>query len=68
MYVNHVLIIIQEESCPQKAGILKVSLFTFRECGIYLGFQDMPVNKTTIIKIISIEFSTSYPHNVDKFM
>ncbi len=35
---------------------------------IYLDFQDRPVNKTTFIKIISIEFSTSYPHNVDKFM
>jgi hypothetical protein len=43
-------------------------LFTSREYGIYLGLKDRPVNKTAIIKIISIEFSTSYPHNVDKFM
>lgn len=68
MPVNNMLIIIRRKSCPQKRRILKVTLFTFGKYWIYRGIEDMPVNKSTVIKVISREFSTSYPHNVDNFM
>lgn len=32
------------------------------------GSEGQAVNKVKVIKIISIEFSTSYPQNVDNFM
>lgn len=32
------------------------------------GKKEMDVNKKIVVKIISIELSTSYPQNVDNFM